>query len=126
MLKTILVLIVGLSLESVGNVLVRKGMKEVGEVSSYTISSLWGIFIKGVTNLTVISGIALDAMFFVCFLFALSWAEVIVVLPLTAAGYITTALTAKIILHEEITALRWAGTLLIVAGCALVGKSGMH
>ncbi len=126
MLRTILVLIVGLSLESVGNVLVRNGMKEVGEVTSYTISSLWGVFIKGVTTLTVVSGIALDAMFFVCFLFALSWTEVSVVLPLTAAGYITTALTAKLILHEEITALRWAGTILIVLGCALVGKSGMH
>ncbi len=126
MLRTVLVLIVGLSLESVGNVLLRKGMKEVGEVTSYTISSLFNIFIKGVTNLTVVSGIALDAMFFVCFLLALSWTEVSVVLPLTAAGYITTALTAKLILHEEITALRWAGTILIVLGCALVGKSGMH
>ncbi len=126
MLRTVLVLIIGLSLESVGNVLLRKGMKEVGEVTSYTISSLFNVFIKGVTNLTVVSGIALDAMFFVCFLLALSWTEVSVVLPLTAAGYITTALTAKLILHEEITALRWAGTILIVLGCALVGKSGMH
>jgi len=124
--KTIAVLFVGLCMESLGNVLLRKGMKEVGEVSGFSLPQLWDIFIRGVTNLTVISGVALDALFFACFLIALSWTEVSVVLPLTAAGYITTALAAKFILHEDITLLRWAGTAAIVAGCILVGKSGVH
>lgn len=126
MFKTIAVLFVGLCMESLGNVLLRKGMKEVGEVSGFSLPQLWDIFIRGVTNLTVISGVALDALFFACFLIALSWTEVSVVLPLTAAGYITTALAAKFILHEDITLLRWAGTAAIVAGCILVGKSGVH
>ena len=123
-LKTIIVLFTGVCLESLGNVLLRKGMKEVGEVTSFSIPALFNIFIKGITNLTVISGVALDAMFFACFLIALSWTEVSVVLPLTAIGYVTTAIFAKIILHEEITALRWAGTIAIVLGSIMVGKSG--
>lgn len=126
MLRTSLVLFVGMCLESLGNVMLRKGMKEIGEITSFSISSLFGVFLKGITNLTVISGVALDALFFVCFLVALSWTEVSVVLPLTAFGYITTALTAKIILHEEISMLRWAGTMAIVVGCVMVGKSGMQ
>ncbi len=126
MFKTIAVLFVGMCLESVGNVLLRKGMKEVGEVASFSIPSLFNIFFKGITNITVVSGITLDALFFVCFLAALSWTEVSVVLPLTAFGYITTALAAKVILHEDISLLRWAGTAAIVVGCFLVGKSGMH
>lgn len=126
MLKTVLVLLVGLCLESVGNVLLRKGMGQVGEVTNFSISSLFNIFLRGVTNLTVISGIALDALFFVCFMIALSWTEVSVVLPLTAAGYITTALFAKLLLHEDISALRWVGTFVIVLGCIMVGKSGAH
>ncbi len=63
-------------------------------------------------------------MFFACFLIALSWTEVSVVLPLTAIGYVTTAIFAKIIIHEEISALRWAGTAAIVIGAIMVGKSG--
>jgi len=126
LLRTSLVLFVGMCLESLGNVMLRKGMKEIGEITSFSISSLFGVFLKGITNLTVISGVALDALFFVCFLVALSWTEVSVVLPLTAFGYITTALTAKIILHEEISMLRWAGTMAIVVGCVMVGKSGMQ
>ena len=126
MFRTLMVLAVGLCMESLGNVLLRKGMKEVGEVTSFTIPALWGVFLRGITNITVISGVALDALFFACFLIALSWTEVSVVLPLTAVGYVTTALFAKFILHEDITALRWAGTLAIVIGCILVGKSGTH
>jgi len=124
--KTMMALLVGLSLESVGNVLLRKGMLEVGEAKKIDIPSLFGVFIRGVTNPTVISGIALDAMFFVCFLLALSWSEVSVVMPLTALGYVSTALVAKLILHEDITTLRWVGTIAIVMGCALVGKTGAH
>ena len=129
MLKTIAVLLVGLCMESLGNVLLRKGMKEVGEVGAsggFAIGPLFHTFLKAVTNLTVISGVALDAMFFACFLVALSWSEVSVVLPLTAVGYLTTALAAKLIVHEDITALRWAGTLVIVVGCMMVAKTGAH
>lgn len=126
MFKTIMVLLVGLCMESVGNVLLRKGMKEVGEVTSFSIPALFGVFLRGITNLTVIAGVALDALFFACLLIALSWMEVSVVLPLTAFGYISTALVAKLILHEEVTTLRWAGTVAIVIGCVMVGKSATH
>ncbi len=126
MLKTVLALAVGLCFESVGNVLLRKGMMKVGEIKSFSIPALWEVFIKGVTSPVVISGVALDALFFICLLFALSWTEVSVVMPITAIGYVTTTVTAKIILHEDISPLRWAGTIAIVFGCMMVGKSGLH
>ena len=50
----------------------------------------------------------------------LSWADLSYVLPVTSVGYVLVALTGKILLHEAISAKRWAGILLIVAGVALV------
>lgn len=126
MLKTYVVLFVGLCFEAFGNVLLRKGMKEIGEIKSFSIPALFEVFIKGITSLTVVAGVALDALFFACLLIALSWAEVTVVLPLTAFGYVLTALVAKFVLHEDITLLRWAGTIAVVVGCILIGKSGAH
>ena len=126
MFRTIMVLIVGLGLESVGNVLLSKGMKQVGEVTSFTIPALWNVLLRGATNPTVIAGVAFDALFFVCLLIALSITEVSIVMPLTAVGYLTTAMTAKILLHEDVTGMRWLGTVIIVAGCIIVGKSGGH
>jgi len=51
----------------------------------------------------------------------LSWADLSYVLPVTAIGYVLVALAGKIFLHEQISARRWAGIVLIVAGVALVG-----
>jgi len=126
LLRTYLILLVGLIVESFGNVMLRKGMKQIGEIESFKIIELLKVVGRGATNIYVLSGVALDAMFFGCLLIALSWAEVTVVLPLTAFGYVLTALVAKIILGEQSTSLRWAGTILIVVGCVLVGKSGAH
>ncbi len=50
----------------------------------------------------------------------LSWADLSYVLPVTAIGYVLVAFVGKIFLNEAITATRWAGITLIVAGVALV------
>ena len=39
---------------------------------------------------------------------------------MTAVGYVLVALAGRLFLHETITARRWAGIVLIVAGVALV------
>jgi len=50
----------------------------------------------------------------------LSWADLSYVLPVTSVGYVLVAFAGKILLNEQITARRWGGILLIVAGVALV------
>jgi uncharacterized membrane protein len=51
----------------------------------------------------------------------LSWADLSYVLPVTSIGYVLTAIAGRVFLNEDISAIRWAGTLFIVAGTALVG-----
>ena len=43
--------------------------------------------------------------------------------PLTSLGFVITALAAKFILNEQVSALRWAGVALIVIGATLVSYS---
>ena len=50
----------------------------------------------------------------------LSWADLSYVLPVTSVGYVLVALTGKVLLNEQITARRWGGIVLIMAGVALV------
>ena len=56
----------------------------------------------------------------------LSWADLSYVLPITSVGYIITTAIAQVVLHEQISPLRWSGTLLIVAGTALVGMTNAN
>jgi uncharacterized membrane protein len=51
----------------------------------------------------------------------LSWADLSYVLPVTSVGYVMVALVGRVWLHEQITARRWTGIFLIMAGVALVG-----
>lgn len=53
----------------------------------------------------------------------LSWADLSYVLPVTAAGYVLNALMSRFFLLEQISWQRWTGTLLIVAGVALVSET---
>jgi drug/metabolite transporter (DMT)-like permease len=50
----------------------------------------------------------------------LSWADLSYVVPVTAVGYVLVAIVGKVLLNEQITATRWAGIGLIVAGVSLV------
>jgi drug/metabolite transporter (DMT)-like permease len=52
----------------------------------------------------------------------LSWADLSYVLPVTSIGYVLVAVAGRVFLNERITAARWSGILLIMAGVALVGR----
>jgi drug/metabolite transporter (DMT)-like permease len=56
----------------------------------------------------------------------LSWADLSYVLPITSVGYIITTVIARFVLNEQISLTRWSGTLLIVAGTALVGMTNAN
>ena len=68
-----------------------------------------------------IAGIALLILWTVTRATLLSWADLSYVLPITAVGYVLTAVVGALFLHENVTPVRWAATILIVAGIALAG-----
>jgi uncharacterized membrane protein len=71
----------------------------------------------------VASGIVLLILWLLSRMALLSWADLSYILPLTAIGYIITAILGRVVLNEHIGVARWSGTLLIVAGTALVGMT---
>jgi drug/metabolite transporter (DMT)-like permease len=65
-------------------------------------------------------GVALLILWMASRMALLSWADLSYVLPVTSVGYVLVALVGRILLHEQITARRWSGIALIMAGVALV------
>jgi uncharacterized membrane protein len=53
----------------------------------------------------------------------LSVADLSFVLPLTATGYIISAMLGKVFLGEDVGSNRWVGTCMIFAGVVLVGST---
>lgn len=71
----------------------------------------------------VFAGVALLILWTLSRMTLMSWADLSYILPVTAIGYVLSAIAGKVFLAESISLLRWSGTLLIVAGIALVGRT---
>ena len=120
MSKYIFILLVALLFEAVGVVFLSKGLKEIGEVSRVSVSEVLGIIGRGARNPNLLLGVLFEAIFFGALLYLLSQRDVSLIWPLTSLGFVVTAVAARVFLHEQVSAVRWAGVLLIVLGAGLV------
>jgi drug/metabolite transporter (DMT)-like permease len=106
---------------SLGNVLLSKGMKQVGEIVDFSPLALFSVFLKTFTNGSIWLGILSLLLFFVSYLLMLSWADLSYVQPASAIGYAMVALLGYLVLGESVSPTRWIGVLFICGGVALVG-----
>jgi len=123
MTKVLTVLILALTVEAVGVVFLSKGLKQIGEVPTISARELGRLVAKGSTNANLLLGVVLEAAFFGALLYLLSQRDVSLIWPLTSLGFVITALAAKFILKEEVSAVRWTGVALIMIGAALISYS---
>lgn len=105
-----------------GDILVSLAMKQVGDLGHvYRERGFWWTVKAVLGNGTLWAGVCFMALAFFSLLFALSWADVSLVAPASAAlTFVGNALTAKIFLHENVDHRRWIAALLVAAGVLLV------
>ena len=123
MTKLIAILLIGLVLEAVGVVFLSQGLHEIGEVKRISAAEIGRIIVRGACNRNILLGVLFEAMFFGVLLYLLSQRDVSLIWPLTSLGFVITALAARMVRHEEVSALRWTGVAIIVIGAALVAWS---
>lgn len=120
MQRVLIAMTVATGAAAVGQILVRRGMLQVGSLESYAPMDLLTYFWHALSHPCVIGGTALNAVFYFLFLAALSWTDVTVALPMTALEYGFAAVLAVMILKEAVPPLRWAGIVLVVLGVILI------
>jgi drug/metabolite transporter (DMT)-like permease len=80
-------------------------------------------YLRVLFNPWVAAGVGLLIFWLLSRMALLSFADLSFVLPVTSIGYVLTAVVGWAVLGEHISAGRWAGTLLIMGGTALVGST---
>jgi len=123
MLKLLLILLIGLVFESTGVVLLKKGMNQVGDISSYSVAEIFRVVKAGVTNPQVIGGVFFEALFFGCLLILMSKSDISFLWPLTALSFVFATIAAIWFLNEKVSPIRWWGVLLIMIGAGLISYS---
>ena len=108
---------------SLGNVLLGKGMRGVGQIQHISASTLPIYLLKTMSSVWIWLGIGFLLLFFVSYMLVLSWADYSYVMPVTAIGYVLAPLLAHLLLGEVVPGARWVGAAFIFLGVALVGRT---
>lgn len=120
MMRLIAVLLTGLCLEAVGVVFLSRGLKEIGEMDRVSVAEIVRLIRSGLTNGSLLAGVAFEAAFFGCLLHLMSRGDVSFVWPLTSLGFVLTTFAARFFLHETVSPMRWFGVCLIVLGAGVI------
>ena len=116
--KKYLVLAAVMLFGGTGDVLLKRGMQDVGRINLHHLQTLFG----ALGNPWILIGIVCLTCFFASYLTALSWADLSYVLPATALGYVVLALLSKYFLGENVSVMRWTGILFVSCGVGWVTR----
>lgn len=105
-------------LATMGDVLIASAMRQVGDFDEIrSRAGIAGAIAAVLGNARFAVGVVSMALSFFSLLFALSWAEVSLVAPASAAlTFVTNAVAAKWLLKENVDSRRW-----MAAACVCVG-----
>ena len=126
MFKTMIVMFLAISAGTVGDILLAKGMKQMGDISAMNLRGIIDTAIRALTNPKLILGTVMLAVFFFLWLAVLSWEDLSVALPMQALNYVLVAFLSQYFLGETVSPLRWAGTLLVCVGVMMITKSSVN
>jgi drug/metabolite transporter (DMT)-like permease len=101
-----------------GNSALTHGMTQLGDIGYAPAAVIGALF-----HPWVALGVALLILWTLSHMALLSWADLSYVLPVTAVGYILSALSGEFVLGEPVGLSRWLGIFLITAGVTLVGMT---
>lgn len=106
-------------LKPFGNLSLAWGMRHFATTVSF---NAWP-YLRAFFDPLVAVGIAMHILWLVMRMSLFSLADLSFVLPLTASGYLLTALLGRFFLHEEVTSTRWLGILLLFLGVVIAGST---
>ena len=107
-----------------GDVLMSKAMKRIGDVGElWKHAGFTGVAGRMLKSRTLLGAVCAMAVAFYMMLFALSHADVSLVVPAGASlTFVTNAIAARFFLHENVDRRRWAAAVLVGIGVVLISR----
>jgi drug/metabolite transporter (DMT)-like permease len=121
--KTYALILVMVIFGPLGDVLLSKGMKHVGAISSFTPANLPHLFSTVFSSGMIWLGISSLLAFFIAYTLVLSWADYSFVQPASSIAYGIVAVLGYVVLGEVVTPTRWIGVVIICLGVLIVGHT---
>jgi drug/metabolite transporter (DMT)-like permease len=115
-------ILVDVVLNVTGQLSLKYGMSKIGNFS-LSMATLPPVFMKAATNLHVLMGLLCYGLGFMVWLIVLAKAEVSWAYPMISLGYVFTAILARLLLGESVSATRMIGIMVTCLGVFLIARS---
>ncbi len=120
-MKQLILLLVTVSLNVFGQLMMKRGMSSVGVITG-DLGMLADSLTRAVMNPFVLAGVASYGVSTIFWLVLLSRVELSYAYPALSMGYVLITLVSAFLLGEQVSAMRWAGVFIIVTGVILVTR----
>lgn len=122
MLYTWVCILITVCAATTGDVLVALAMRRIGDLGEFRRHRGWvPMLLRVLSSGVLFAGIFFMAVAFFSNLIGLSWADLSLMGPASAAlTYITNALAAKFFLHENVNRRRWLATIFVFCGVLIL------
>ncbi|MCA9726358.1 MAG: EamA family transporter [Candidatus Eisenbacteria bacterium] len=119
-MSPLLLVIIAVCFSVTGELCLKSGMDQIGVLSFSNLFPTLGRVLSNTRIWTGFAAIGVGAVFWLAVLSRvnLSWAY-----PMLSLGYILVLLFSALILREPVSALRWIGALVVVAGVFLITRT---
>jgi multidrug transporter EmrE-like cation transporter len=122
-LTTFAFIISGVLLNACAQLLLKAGTNAIGGAIHLTMSNAFETFVKVVTQLPILGGLACYAISLVVWIIGLSRTDVTIAYPMLSLGYVVSALGAWLFLGEIIPPQRLLAIAVIMVGVALLART---
>jgi multidrug transporter EmrE-like cation transporter len=122
-LTTFAFIISGVLLNACAQLLLKAGTNALGGAIHLTASNAFETFIKVVTQLPILGGLACYGISLVVWIIGLSRTDVTIAYPMLSLGYVVSAVGAWLFLGEIIPPQRLLAIAVIMVGVALLART---
>jgi multidrug transporter EmrE-like cation transporter len=122
-LTTFAFIISGVILNACAQLLLKAGTNAIGGAIHLTMSNWFETFVKVVTQLPILGGLACYAISLVVWIIGLSRTDVTIAYPMLSLGYVVSAIGAWMFLGEVVSPQRLVAIGVIVIGVVLLART---
>ena len=123
-LATVLTLVLAVSLATAGQLLLKAGMTDIGEIGGIGPGHLTDLVGGVLTSWKALLGLACFGLSSLFWLVVLSRLPLSTAYPFVALSYLIILGFSTIVLHERPPMLTWGGAALIMTGIVMIGAGG--
>lgn len=123
MLKSIALIIISIVIAAAGQLCLKAGMNQVGRITSEAFGSPFQTFLRVAGVPLVWLGLFFYGLSAVFWMTVLSRVDLSFAYPMVGFSYVVILLLSALLLGEQVSPLRWVGTLIIVAGIIVITRT---